>query len=83
VNINIFLILLIINNLDQKKPIDELIGFSKTVSNRLIVYGAGNDLDIISELYPDLDYQFLCDMDANKQKTGWRGKTVISPDRLP
>lgn len=72
----------IIKSLLQKYKMDRLMEKVEEVKERLIVYGAGNDFLLLSRLYPVLDGICLCDRDKEKQKTGWIGHHVISPEQL-
>lgn len=72
----------IIMSLPQKSELDAAIEKCKKDLAHLVLWGAGNDLLILSELYPDFAFQYLCDKDVHKQQTGWRGIPVMSPDEL-
>lgn len=72
----------IIKSLLQKYNVDSLMEKVGEVKERLIVYGAGNDFLLLSRLYPVLNGACLCDRDQEKQKTGWIGHHVISPEQL-
>ncbi len=72
----------IIKSLLQKYKLDSLMEKVGAVKERLIVYGAGNDFLLLSRLYPVLNDICLCDRDQEKQKTGWIGHHVISPEQL-
>lgn len=71
-----------IESLPQKKNVDELMEKTGQVSGQLIVYGAGNDFKLLNRLYPDFSFKYLCDRDSCKQKNGWGGYCVISPEQL-
>ena len=73
-------ILDIINSLPQKKTVDEMMRKMVSVKDQLIVWGAGNDYGIMKRLYPE--WEFICFVDRmeEKQKSGFAGKTVISPE---
>lgn len=71
-----------IESLPQKQSVDIMIKEAEHVKEKLIIYGAGNDFSLLSMLYPDLSCVCLCDCDTNKQKNGWKGYRVISPDEL-
>lgn len=72
----------IIANLSIKRLLDEMIEKSNAVRDKLIVYGAGNDYELLKREYPELDFFCFCDRDKEKQKHGWYGKKVISPEEL-
>lgn len=72
----------IIGNLPQKSRVDDLVKKAGQVREKLVIYGAGNDFALLSRLYPDLSCACLCDRDIYKQKTGWNGYSVISPEKL-
>lgn len=72
----------IIAVLSQKKELDRAIEFCKSQTNNVVIYGAGNDLSILSDLYPDFPIRLICDSSQAKQKAGWRGIPVMSPDEL-
>ena len=71
-----------IESLPIKKEMDQIIENCKGISERLIVYGAGNDYELLKRAYPTFDFYCFCDRNADKQKNGWRGKKVISPKEL-
>lgn len=72
----------LIESLPQKKKVDKLMEKAGQVSGQLIVYGAGNDFKLLSRLYPGFSFKYLCDRDIQKQKNGWNGYRVISPEQL-
>jgi len=72
----------IISGLDQKRELDRLVAECKRHIDDLVIYGAGNDLLILSGLYPDFHFKCICDRSEEKQKNGWRGIPVISPETL-
>lgn len=71
-----------IAGLPQKIELDKAIEFCKNHEDKVVIYGAGNDLLILTDLYPDFKIQLICDKSEQKQKSGWRGIPVISPDEL-
>lgn len=71
-----------IESLPQKHSVNILMINAGKVKDRLIIYGAGNDFTLLSALYPHLSCTCLCDRDINKQKNGWEGYSVISPEEL-
>lgn len=71
-----------IEGLDQKKTWDEYVEKCKDLGDRLIVYGACEDYRVFKELYPDVQFLCFCDRNVSKQKSGWLGKSVISPEVL-
>jgi len=72
----------IISGLEQKKELDRLVEKCKNHLDNLVIYGAGNDLLILTGLYPDFQFKCICDKSADKQKSGFRGIPVISPETL-
>lgn len=50
--------------------------------DKLIVYGACEDYQIFKLLYPNDNFFCFCDKNVEKQKNGWKGKKVISPEEL-
>ncbi len=75
-------ILQIIRALPQKSKLDDLVTFCREHADQMIFYGAGNDLLLLSNLYPDLCIQHICDRSVQKQQEGWHGIPVMSPDEL-
>lgn len=71
-----------IEALPQKHRVDTMMEKAGQVKDKLIIYGAGNDLTLLSKLYPALSCVCLCDRDPVKQKSGWKGFHVISPEQL-
>lgn len=61
----------IIEHLPQKIELDENVEKCKTLKDRLIVWGAGNDYKILKELYPDFD--FLPSVIKMRQSRIWDG----------
>lgn len=72
----------IILSLPQRKSLDAEVKKCRECAEQLVIWGAGNDLLILMGLYPDFPVRCLCDKDKNKQKNGWRGIPVISPEEL-
>lgn len=72
----------IISTLPQKIELDKAVDKCKQLIDQLVIYGAGNDLLILSALYPDFKFRYLCDKDEQKQKNGWNGIPVMSPEKL-
>lgn len=72
----------IINDLPEKKLMDEAVNNALLHAKRLVVYGVGNDLNILFKIYPDFQFWLLCDKNVEKQQNGYRGYTVISPEEL-
>ena len=68
--------------LPEKLELDKVIAKCMNFEEECVYYGAGNDFRIISMLYPGINVQCLCDRDVTKQKNGWNGITVISPEEL-
>ena len=48
----------------------------------VVYYGCGKDATIIRILCPDVRMELMCDRDVNKQKNGFNGLKVLSPDEL-
>lgn len=71
-----------LSQLPAKHELDQAAAFCRTHLNEVVFYGAGNDLKLLTELYPDLDISCICDGSRKKQQEGWRGIPVISPDEL-
>ena len=69
-------------SLPQKKELDEAVKKCRIYSEQLVVWGAGNDLHILLNLYPDFPVRILCDRDKLKQQNGWRGIPIMSPEEL-
>lgn len=72
----------IIESLPQKRLLDDRIACCRQQIWQTVFYGAGNDLLLLSELYPDLRIQNICDRDVQKQQEGWHSIPVMSPERL-
>lgn len=72
----------LIEDVPEKKKLDKMIERCKANSDAIVYYGAGNDLHILTSLYPDIEISCICDKNHKKQKDGWRGIPVISPDEL-
>jgi len=72
----------IIDELPQKKVLDNAIEKCKHYVERLVVYGVGNELLLLESLYPDVEFRFFCDRNEKKQQDGWNGKMVFSPEQL-
>lgn len=72
----------IIEELPQKRKLDSAMDVCRRNIGQMVVYGVGNDLLLLERLYPEVEFQFFCDRNEQKQREGWRGKTVMSPDRL-
>lgn len=68
--------------LPRTNELDRAVEFCKSHMAEVVVYGAGNDLLTLCELYPDFPVRLLCDGDEKKQKCGWQGIPVISPTEL-
>lgn len=68
--------------LPRSKELDRTVEFCISHKEEVVVYGAGNDLMTLRELYPDFPVRLICDGDERKQKCGWQGIPVISPDEL-
>lgn len=71
-----------IEALPQKQSVDTMMKNAVQVKDKLIIYGAGNDFTLLSKLYPELSCVCLCDRNPVKQKAGWKGLQVISPEQL-
>ncbi len=72
----------IILSLPQRKELDKAVKKCRECGDDLVIWGAGNDLLILLDLYPDFPIRCLCDKDVHKQQNGWRGIPVISPETL-
>lgn len=72
----------IIMSLPFKKEADAAVEECRKHAEQLVIWGAGNDLQILSGLYPDFPLRLLCDKDKRKQQNGWRGIPVMSPEEL-
>ena len=72
----------IILSLPQKKELDAAVNKCREHADQLVIWGAGNDLLILLNLYPDFPIHHLCDKDESKQQNGWRGISVMSPEEL-
>ena len=72
----------IIDSIVQEKDLAGLMEKAEEVKDRLIIYGAGNDLALLKRWFPDLSCVCLCDGDREKQRTGWNGFRVISREQL-
>ena len=72
----------IIMSLPQRKELDVAVAICREHAEQLVVWGAGNDLLILLDLYPDFPVSHLCDKDKHKQQNGWRGIPVMSPEEL-
>lgn len=70
------------SDIEEKKQLDVLINKCMRLEGKAVYYGAGNDLHIIRTLYPNLEINCVCDRDPVKQKSGWHGIPVISPEQL-
>ena len=72
----------IIMSLPQRKELDAAVQKCLEHVDDLVIWGAGNDLLILLGLYPDFPVRRLCDKDIHKQKSGWKGIPVMSPEEL-
>ena len=66
----------IIMSLPQKKELNAAVKKCREHAEHLVIWGAGNDLHILLDLYPDFPLHHLCDKDKHKQQHGWRGIPV-------
>lgn len=62
--------------------LDKAVEFCKNHSDEVVVYGAGNDLNMLETLYPEFQIRYLCDRSVEKQQNGWHGIPVLSPEKL-
>ena len=69
-------------DIPEKQQLDQVIVKCKALEDDVVYYGAGNDLKLLMRLYPELDIKCLCDRDINKQRNGYKGIPVISPEQL-
>lgn len=72
----------LIEQLPQSQTWEEYVSKCKPVEKELIVYGACADYEAFRLLHPEVDFYCFCDRDLHKQKNGWFGKKVISPEEL-
>ena len=72
----------IVKTLYSRTGMGEIIDFCREHLDETVVYGAGNDLSILVNLYSDFRFKYICDGDAEKQKRGWNGFPVMSPEEL-
>ena len=72
----------LIASLPQKAKLDQAAAFCREHREKIVFYGAGNDLLLLSRLYQDLPVQRFCDGSRKKQREGWRGIPVMSPEEL-
>lgn len=72
----------ILESLPKKRLLDDKIACCRQQIQQTVFYGAGNDLLLLSNLYPDLQIQNICDRSVQKQREGWHGIPVMSPERL-
>lgn len=72
----------ILLNLPQRKQLDRAIEKCKEHIDNLVVWGTGHDLVVLSRLYPDFKIPLFCDIDEKKQREGYNGIPVLSPDEL-
>lgn len=68
--------------LPQRQELDKAVEKCRQHIDEVVIWGTGNDLLILTELYPDLGFQYLCDKNKEKQEKGWRGIPVMSPEEL-
>ena len=64
------------------KELERIVEFCKSHMDEVIIYGAGDDFQTLCKLYPNFPVRLLCDRDERKQKSGWGGYKVISPEEL-
>lgn len=72
----------IVLHLPQTATWNEYVEKCAPIDDKLIVYGACMDAQIFPLIYPNANCFAFCDRDVNKQKKGWYGKKVLSPDEL-
>ncbi len=72
----------IIWSLPQRQELDKAVEKCRQLRDKVVIWGAGNDLLILKDLYPDLDIQYLCDKNKKLQEEGWNGIPVLSPEEL-
>ncbi len=70
----------ILETLPEKPVMDNLMSRQYEVADKLLVWGAGDDYGIVKRLYPKWDFICFVDRDEAKQKSGFDGKEVISPE---
>ena len=71
-----------IEGIEEKSQLDLLVKKCCQIVEKLVIYGAGNDLRILADLYPEFQFRCICDRSKEKQRNGWRGIPVISPEDL-
>ena len=72
----------IINSLPQKVKIDEIVRFCNKNKDKVVIYGAGENLSLLTILYPEFAFKCIADKDKKKQEEGWKGIPVISTEEL-
>ena len=72
----------ILLNLPQRKALDKEVEKCMNYLDKIIVWGAGHDSMMLSRLYPDFKFRYYCDKDEKKQKEGFMGLPVLSPEEL-
>ncbi|PRX67068.1 FkbM family methyltransferase [Cohnella sp. SGD-V74] len=72
----------VVNMLPQSQQLNTLISTIPDISSELIMYGAGSEFNRIICAFPQIKFKCLCDKNPEKQKIGWHGYDVISPQEL-
>lgn len=72
----------IIQALPEKQKMDAMIEMCKRDIDKVVIWGAGYTLSMLTDIYPDFKFQCLCDRNPKKQEEGWKGLAVISPETL-
>lgn len=73
----------IVAALPQRTELDKAMEFCRAHMEETVFYGAGNDLEHLAYMYPDFHPRYLCDRSMEKQRCGWRGIGILSPEELP
>lgn len=72
----------IVRSFLSKIELDRIFDFCRKHIDDVVIYGAGNDLSVLSSLYPGFKFKYICDGSIERQRTGWNGIRVMSPDEL-
>ena len=72
----------ILKSVCVESGLDRAVDFCKKYKDDVVIYGTGNDLSVLSVLYPDFKFRYLCDTSPKKQQEGWRGIPIMSPKKL-
>ena len=72
----------IVDEIPEKERINELIKLTQRYSDKLVIYGAGNEFSYHYDENNGLAFKAICDRNTDLHKHGWRGHKVISPKEL-